>query len=407
MFLGMAAFVSPLTRPNFGTQDRQRVKENESPRQSGFTLGPVAAELSMKYFPGPDQDAVLNALWSPRGERIAAIIGAVPDVFIWSVKDQRLIGRVPREISSLINKALAFSPDGCTLVVSAIDRNLRAPEYAALLIDSNAAKVTGHISPPRRPPTNWALEAAAADPKGRWLALFFPELEEGSAGEIHLYDPVTWAPVQALNLGRRKAGWGPGTTEEPIFLYPWPERTMAVHPEGTLIALARQYTGANRYYASAQSNDDTTTIQQWDTSTASLRLEFNVTQPKINFVGPAIFSTAYSRDGQEIVTGFGNTLGKRLLVWEASTGKYLREIPVEFPRFQAWGAKTLAISPDGAAVAASFSDNRLMVFDFASGETIAQLNLESPCLGLGFSPDGTSIAYSEGSTIVIRTINVL
>jgi len=182
---------------------------------------------------------------------------------------------------------------------------------------------------------------------------------------------------------------------------------MAINPEGTLISLARDYASATPFKPEAQIGDHTLTIQQWDVETGRLKLEFDVSQPKIRFVGPMIDSVAYSPDGKEIVTGFGNTLAKRLVVWNSGTGEYLREIPIEFPPFKAWGVNSLAISPNGAVLAVSLSDNRLMFFDFSSGELLNELGLSLSGFGLKFSSDGTRIAYSDASTIFVRSINLL
>jgi len=62
---GLTTLALPLMSPNFGRSGTRSTTMVKPARQDGFVLGPVVAELSMKYLPGPDSDAVLNMAWSP------------------------------------------------------------------------------------------------------------------------------------------------------------------------------------------------------------------------------------------------------------------------------------------------------------------------------------------------------
>ena len=125
-------------------------------------------------------------------------------------------------------------------------------------------------------------------------------------------------------------------------------------------------------------------------------------QPKTHLAGmilrghlDAVFSVAFSPDGQRIVTGSIDDTGK---VWEAASGKELLTL-----KGHSAGIMSVAFSPDGQQVATGSLDGTAKVWDTASGKELFTLRGRSAAVFVGgfnedpvnsthFSPDGHRIA---------------
>ena len=75
-------------------------------------------------------------------------------------------------------------------------------------------------------------------------------------------------------------------------------------------------------------------------------------------------------------------------LWDVESGREIRKFPIEGA-----DACSVAFSPDGMNLAASFFDGTIRLFDPAKGEELARLKVEGRVQnGIAFSPDGTILA---------------
>jgi WD40 repeat protein len=122
-----------------------------------------------------------------------------------------------------------------------------------------------------------------------------------------------------------------------------------------------------------------TTVRLWDAATG---------EPCVTLAHPGIVRTlAFGPDGRWLVTG--NNADGRLRFWDVATGRVRKE--VRGPGAAVW---FLAVSPDGARVAASSGEVQLKgslgVYDVTSGEQL-------------FAAEGRVLAYSpDGRWLAVR-----
>jgi len=114
---------------------------------------------------------------------------------------------------------------------------------------------------------------------------------------------------------------------------------------------------------------------------------------QIRTVNPA--RVAFSPDGKMVATA--SELPGKLKLWDAASGKMLREFGGELFRLQ-----TVAFSPDGSLLAAAGGPfrgdrfGRVSVWDTETGEQLTIMNGHTgPVLGMDFSPDGKTIASAS------------
>ena len=144
---------------------------------------------------------------------------------------------------------------------------------------------------------------------------------------------------------------------------------------------------------------------------------------------------AFSPDGRLLATGCLN--GRGVKVWEAQTGKLVKDLPIPegedkanvafsqdghrlvvgtSSQYQFWevgnwspslriaqlpGAMVtpvMAFSPDGSLLAGTFAFTKVRLFKALTGEILGDLEPPNsyPVTSLSFSPDGTLLAVSEG-----------
>jgi WD40 repeat protein len=105
----------------------------------------------------------------------------------------------------------------------------------------------------------------------------------------------------------------------------------------------------------------------------------------------------FSRDGKKL---FKRTFGAAVGEWEVATGKMLRQLGmkaaapaddrVELPD------APLALSPDGLALAACGVDNRIHLFDLATGKEKSLGGHGEAVDRLQFAPDGYGLWTAAG-----------
>ncbi len=113
-----------------------------------------------------------------------------------------------------------------------------------------------------------------------------------------------------------------------------------------------------------------------------------------------IESPAWSADGKTLVSSNPEVDAKTIHVWDPTTGKRRRVIEVK-PNPSGLWAVQLALSPDGALVAASccgHTDGKVHILETASGKELRQITIEPMGVPQGFvipvafSPTGTVLA---------------
>jgi WD40 repeat protein len=111
--------------------------------------------------------------------------------------------------------------------------------------------------------------------------------------------------------------------------------------------------------------------------------------------GSQVWSLTFSPDGKILAWGNGNN---RVKLWDVATGKLLRELTDHAGR--PFG---LAFSPDGKLLASGgWEDKQILLWDAASGKQLRQLGArDSGISTLAFSSDGTLLA-SGGEEKLIR-----
>lgn len=111
--------------------------------------------------------------------------------------------------------------------------------------------------------------------------------------------------------------------------------------------------------------------------------------------GGLVTSVAHSPDGQWVASG---SLGWRLNIWRASDGALLRSMLA--PN----GIYAVAISPDGALVAAGSNNNvdsvyQITIWNPATGALVRTIEETHNITALAFSPDGQFLASSTGGFV--------
>jgi WD40 repeat protein len=102
---------------------------------------------------------------------------------------------------------------------------------------------------------------------------------------------------------------------------------------------------------------------------------------------------ALSPDARWIVSGGEDPM---VGVWDAATGDRVRTLRGNFSN-----ATAVAFSPDGRRVAAASSAGEIIrIWDFASGQKLVTLRLQSVGRGVAFSPDGRFLASTESNGLV-------
>src|SRR5262249_55512961 len=107
----------------------------------------------------------------------------------------------------------------------------------------------------------------------------------------------------------------------------------------------------------------------------------------------SVSAAAVSPDGRLIATAAD---GRAIYLWDAATGRRLREIATE-----SWRCPALAFSPDSRTVAAAGDPAAL--YDVVTGRKLARVqDQEESYVALVFSPDGKSLALGTAGHSVSR-----
>jgi WD40 repeat protein/serine/threonine protein kinase len=279
---------------------------------------------------------------------------------------------------------VAFSPDGRWLVSCGMD-------HAVKLIEVESGQLratwTDHSQP---------VYSAAFSPDGRWLA--------SAAGDWQDQDHLGEIIIREIPSGR---------VHHPLRGHKGVAWTVAFSPDGRFLA-----TGGGEYRTPNQE------VILWDMATglesrrfpnlpggvsgvaftpdgrriiatagrAILAWDVETERPAPSFTAPAstALCLALSPDGRWVVSGGEDPA---VGVWDAATGGLVRTLRGNFSN-----ATAVAFSPDGRRVAAASSAGEIIrIWDFASGQKLVTLQLQSSACGVAFSPDGRFLATTEGN----------
>ena len=321
---------------------------------------------------------ITNLAFSP-DEQLLAWTG--PDrtaLALWHIPTGRVVGayrggRAP-EIA-----ALAFSPDGKQVISLGLGENvlkfweaangpkalaLRARAFrAAFSPDGKRLATAGHGGAAQLWDAETGAEldrlgdavdrAVAFSPDGTFLATA-ATLTDGT-GRVQIWDAHRRELSRTLSEGGQKAAA--------------PCDALAFSPDGARLAAAAQDRA----------------VRVWDPRTGKLLFT-------LNGHADAVSGVVFSRAGSRLLS-----VAQDLKLWDAVTGRELLtlRLPGKGP-----GA---AVSPDGAIVAATFTDNSVRLFDGATGKELRELiGHTRPPSSVAFSPDGRRIVTAGGADETVK-----
>jgi WD40 repeat protein len=311
--------------------------------------------------------------FSPNSRLLASASGGdwdggkeTPDanmIRIWDMKTTKAVAVL--EKLPLRPDALAFSPDGKTLVSAGLHPPIR-------FWDVEKKQQIGKLP--------CSAECLAYSPDGKLLASggydprlrgdYDPRLQgDGSEPLLRLWDPKEREELRTIRV--------PGTSI----------LSLAFSSDGKTVL-----TGGNSQ-----------TLHLWDVATGQ------EVHPRPGHLG-AVFSVAFSPDGKTLASRSGDNTVR---LWDLATGKEQRQFPIgDGPFFtrEAWNGcandRSVLFSPDGRHVAALAGSGlrvwnpRAYIWDAASGRKEGEVreSRHTP-LALGFSSDSQFLGVSAGEGV--------
>ena len=249
--------------------------------------------------------------------------------------------------------SVAFSSDGTMLASGSEDETVK---LWAVATHTNIATLRGHTD---------GVWSVAFSPDGKMLASGAgdPIIHFPADNTVKLWDVETNANIATLE-GHRGRVW-----------------SVAFSPDGKILA----------------SGSDDETVKLWD-------VETNTNIATLEGHTDRVASVAFSPDGKILASG-GGTFDNTVKLWDVETNTNTATLEGHTD-----GVSSVAFSPDGKMLASGVgdaffpeffpesSDNRVKLWDVASGEPIATLGGHTgEVWSVTFSPDGTMLASAGGT----------
>ena len=302
----------------------------------------TGAELLRHEFP---RDAGGNVVLSPDGSVLAIASGANSrNLYLWHWR----IDKEPKQLDArFFGRSLAFSPDGKTLAQSGQVENL------IRLFDVASGRLVHKLESPD--PDHNHISSVVFSPDGKTLSASCHRLSDSpDSGAVHIWDAMTWRHLQRLDEG-------------------------CVPAEGDFVRLA---ISNNSKLLAAKVGGR---IRVWDLTTGKeLAANEEAHQGTIDQIAVAgiVVATA-SRDNS-------------IRLWDPGTGKQRLMLQQRH--------SAIALSPDGARLAASGPDGIIGVLNTATGETIHTLPGYDPfnrCRAVSITSNGKFL-LSWGDDLHLR-----
>ena len=249
--------------------------------------------------------------------------------------------------------SVAFSSDGTLLASGSQDETVK---LWAVATHTNIATLRGHTD---------GVWSVAFSPDGKMLASGAgdPGVRFPADNTVKLWDMETNANIATLEGHEGRVA------------------SVAFSPDGQILA----------------SGSDDETIKLWD-------VETNTNIATLEGHTDRVASVAFSPDGKMLASA-GGTFDETVKLWDVETNTNIATL-----EGHADGVASVAFSPDGKILASGVgdaffpeffpesSDNRVKLWDVASGEPIASLGGHTgEVWSVAFSPDGTMLASAGGT----------